>query len=187
VSAGVLLRRIVSALDAADVPYMIVGSFASTWHGAPRTTQDIDIVIDPTTESLDVFLDSLGDDGLYVAPSARTALSVRDQFNVIDPTSGWKVDLVVRKDRPYSREELSRRVRARILDVDTFTASAEDTVLSKLEWSVAAGGSDRQLSDAARVLAVGGDLLDRDYLDRWASALGVTEVLARARRLAEAP
>ena len=78
-------------------------------------------------------------------------------------------------------------MRARILDVDTFTASAEDTVLSKLEWSVASGGSDSQLTDAARVLAVAGDRLDRDYLDRWASELGVTEVLARARQMAEAP
>jgi hypothetical protein len=186
VSAGLLLRRIVSALDAADVPHMLVGSFASTWHGAPRTTQDIDLVIDPTAEALDVFVASLGDDDLYVSPSARGALTARDQFNVIDPSSGWKVDLVIRKDRPFSREELSRRVPARILEVETFIASAEDTILSKLEWSVAAGGSDRQISDAARVLAVGGDRLDVDYLDNWAAELGVSDQLARARALADA-
>ena len=184
-SAGALLRRIVAALDAADVPYMLVGWFASTWHGAPRTTQDIDLVIAPTGGALDAFLASLEGDDLYVSPSARDALTVRDRFNVIDPSSGWKVDLVIRKERPFSREELSRRVPARILDVETFTASAEDTVLSKLEWSVAAGGSDRQLSDAARVLAVGGDRLDRDYLDHWAAELGVSDQLARARELAD--
>jgi hypothetical protein len=52
VSAAAVLRLVLGALAEADVPYMLVGSFASTVHGAPRTTQDIDLVIDPTPQSL---------------------------------------------------------------------------------------------------------------------------------------
>jgi hypothetical protein len=180
VSAGDLLREVVRALDDAGIPHMLVGSFASTSHGAPRATQDIDIVIDPAPEALDRFLAAFGPD-VYVDPSAREAVANRDQFNLIDTTTGWKIDLIIRKDRPFSREEFSRRSRSRALDVDVYIATAEDTVLAKLEWA-SMGGSDRQVGDAATVLAVRGDDLDHDYLDRWAAVLGVSDLLVRARR-----
>jgi hypothetical protein len=62
----------------ADVPYMLVGSFASTIHGAPRTTQDIDLVIDPAPESLSRFLASLDSSTVYVGPAPFEALERRD-------------------------------------------------------------------------------------------------------------
>jgi hypothetical protein len=166
VSAGALLRRVIGALDDAGIPHMLVGSFASMSHGAPRATQDIDIVIDPTAEALDRFAAALDPDHVYVSSSVHAALASRDQFNLIDIPSGWKVDLVIRKDRPFSRTEFARRKRARVFDVDLYLATAEDTVLAKLEWA-AMGGSDRQVADAARVLDVGGDALDRR--PSWAS------------------
>ena len=55
-----LLKRLVDALDAAGIPFMIAGSFASTAHGFPRTTQDLDVVIDPPdAQALDSFVRSL--------------------------------------------------------------------------------------------------------------------------------
>ncbi|HEY3143566.1 MAG TPA: hypothetical protein VGJ86_20690 [Acidimicrobiales bacterium] len=179
-SAAELLSEVVRALDAAGIPHMLVGSFASTSYGAPRATQDIDIVIDPTPDALERFVTAFSSDRIYVSPTAQEALGGRDQFNLIDFTTGWKVDLMIRKDRPFSRSEFARRVRARALDVDLYVATAEDTVLAKLEWA-AIGGSDRQLADAATVLAVSADTLDYDYLDRWAAELGVSELLARAK------
>lgn len=41
-SAERTIRDVVRALEAAGVPYMVTGSFASALHGAPRTTQDLD-------------------------------------------------------------------------------------------------------------------------------------------------
>jgi hypothetical protein len=90
VSAADLVRTMVGALDDAGVPHMLVGSFASSMHGAPRTTQDIDIVVDPTPEALDRFVSALDPHTIYVSPSAAEALVRRSQFDVIDLTSGWK-------------------------------------------------------------------------------------------------
>jgi hypothetical protein len=53
-------------------------------------------------------------------------------------------------------------------------ATAEDTILAKLEWA-RSGQSERQLQDAAGIVAVSGAELDLDYLDRWADELGVRE------------
>lgn len=66
-SAADLLREVVQALDNAGIPHMLVGSFASTSHGAPRSTQDIDVVIDPTPEALVRFVASFDEADVYVS------------------------------------------------------------------------------------------------------------------------
>jgi hypothetical protein len=180
-TAANLLRQVVHALDEAGIPHMLVGSFAGMSHGASRTTQDIDIVIDPTGEALSSFVAAFDPETIYVEPSAMKAPASRDQFNVIDTSTGWKVDLIIRKDRPFSATEFERRLPTRLFGVLVYVATAEDTVLAKLEWA-AMGGSDRQVADAAAVLGANTGRLDEEYLDRWAAELGVTELLARARR-----
>lgn len=171
----------VRALDEAGIDYMVAGSVASTLHGHPRTTQDIDIVIDPSSESLNDLLDGLDTERYYVsAARARSALVDHDQFNLIDNETGWKVDLIVRKDRDFSRTEFDRRARAEVVGVSVFVASAEDTVLSKLEWA-ALGDSERQVRDAAAVLSVSD--VDDDYLDHWAAELGLGDLLDQARTM----
>jgi hypothetical protein len=102
----------------------------------------------------------------------------RGIFNVIDYASGWKTDLILRKDRPFSRSEFERRVRTRILGVDVFVTTAEDTILAKLEWA-RLGESERQLRDVIGVIELRGDTLDVAYIERWARELGVTSLWER--------
>ena len=174
-----LLARLVRWLEEAEIAYMLAGSFASAYHGQPRTTHDIDIVIDPTAEALERFLAAVTKGGLYVSPErARSALAERAAFNVIDASSGWKADLIVRRSRPFSAEEFARRQRTRVIGLDIVMATAEDTILSKLEWA-ARGGSERQLEDVKGIVAVQGDRLDRAYIRRWAATLGVADVWSR--------
>jgi hypothetical protein len=102
-----LLRTVVAALDAAGIPHMVTGSMASAVHGQPRATRDIDLVIDPEGETIEVLVAAFPPDRFYVG-DARTAVAQRDMFNIIDVTTGWKVDFIIRKDRPFSREERSQ-------------------------------------------------------------------------------
>jgi hypothetical protein len=160
---------------------MLAGSFASSHHGAPRATQDIDIVVDPTFESLDRLLTALhGDDVYFEAETARDEFKRRGQFNVIDGSTAWKVDVIFRKARPFSKEEMSRRVPAVVLGVHVFVATAEDTVLAKLEWAKL-GESERQLRDVRALLAATGESLDRRYVERWLDELGVRDLWQQVR------
>jgi hypothetical protein len=178
-----VLRTITELLEEAQIPYMVVGSFASMVHGEPRTTHDLDIVIDPSTQGLDLFLASIDMDAFYVDPDvARDSLRRRSMFNVIDMNSAWKIDLVIRKDRPFSTEELKRRTPQRIVDVDVPTASAEDTIIAKLEWAKS-GSSGRQVADVAGILRVRGESLDRAYLEKWIDELDVRAEWERALAL----
>jgi hypothetical protein len=179
---GDFLRRLVTLLDRAPIPHMVAGSFASTLHGTPRSTQDIDLVIDPSGQALVAFVAGLPQSEYYAsADAAQEALRRRSQFNVIDMATGWKADLIVRKTRPYSVEEFRRRKPARILGVDVFVATPEDTILTKLEWA-AMSGSERQLRDVTGILDVKRDELDRAYIERWAQELGVLDAWIRLNR-----
>ncbi len=153
----------------------------------PRSTADIDLVIDPDEASLDRFLELLDPDRFYVpADAARQAFQLRDQFNVIDHRTGWKLDLIIRKDRPFSEAELARRQPATVAGVRVAVATAEDTILTKLEWATTTG-SERQLLDVVDLLRSRADRLDSTYLDHWATELGVDDALHQARTEAEVP
>jgi hypothetical protein len=180
---GGLLQTIVATLEAAHIPHMVVGSFASTAHGEPRTTRDLDMVIDPSPTQLNELLNALDPERFYVGPDvARDALRRRSMFNVIEIATGWKLDLVIRKARPFSIEEMQRRTITKILGMDVPTATAEDTIVAKLEWAKL-GASDRQLEDVAGILRVRGAELDLDYIERWVTELGLAEPWRRAREL----
>lgn len=113
--------------------------------------------------------------------AALEALEHRRQFNVVDFETGWKADLIVRKDRPYSIEEFRRRQPEPVLGTTLFVASAEDVVVSKLEWARRSGGSERQLRDVRGVVLAVGDALDRAYVEQWVAALGVEDLWAQVR------
>jgi len=172
-----LLQRVVRILDGAGVPFMIAGSFAAATHGLPRTTQDLDIVIDPPSpEALDTLLRSMSPEEYYVdMDAAHDALSRRGMFNVVDQTSGWKIDFIIRKARAFSREEFARRMNLPMLGVPVFVASPEDTIVAKLEWSRLSGGSERQRRDIAGIIATVGERLDRGYIERWVRDLDLAE------------
>jgi hypothetical protein len=181
VSRQVPLAGIVAALDAGGIPHMLAGSFASTHHGVPRTTHDIDLVIDPSEPALDRFVRGLDPERFYVSPeAAREAWRRRGQFNVVDLSSGWKIDLILRKERPFSHEEFRRRQPVTLLGTKIFVATAEDTVLAKLEWA-RLGESERQLRDVVGILEMRGHELDRAYVERWVADLGVEELWQRVQ------
>ncbi len=176
------LPRIVAKLDAAGVPYMVTGSVASSYHGIPRTTHDVDLVIDPKPTELRAFVLSLPIDEYYSdLDSALEALANRSQFNVIDQETGWKADLILIKQRPFSRTEFDRRTLGSLMGARALVASREDSILSKLEWA-SKSGSDRQLRDVAGVLSVGTEL-DLEYIEHWVAALDLTTYWEQAKGL----
>jgi hypothetical protein len=171
-----ILRRVVDVLDEAKIPFMIAGSFASNMHGTPRPTQDLDLVVDLDEAGLEALLTKLPADAYYVdADAARRALLSRGTFNVVDLATSLRVDFIVKKDRPFSRQELARRAAREVHGVPAFVASAEDTIIAELEWSKGVRGSETQLRNVAAILAVRRDSLDLAYVQRWVKELGLED------------
>ena len=181
VSQSDFLARIKIELDSAGISFMVVGSLGSIAYGEPRTTYDIDLVIDPTLAQLQTFVDSLGKADYYVSENAaEEAFKHRSMFNVIDLRTAWKVDLIIRQDRPYSIEEFRRRRKQQIGGIELDVVSPEDAILSKLEWAKV-GESERQYRDALGVASVQWRYLNWEYMEKWASDLGVDNLLEQLR------
>jgi hypothetical protein len=186
-SVSEVFRRITAALDQAGIAYMFSGSFASTFYGAPRSTQDIDMVIDATPEQLRVFAEALPSEKYYVdLDAALESHRRRSMFNVIDLATGWKIDLIIRKTREFSQEEFRRRKCVALQDVPIFVATAEDAIISKLEWSKLAQ-SQRHIEDVAGILRLQWPLLDRSYLEKWIAELGLDDQWLQARSASGIP
>lgn len=179
-----VLEAFQRALDASGVPYMVTGSLASSTFGEPRASEDIDIVIAPTREQLvDLIRHFPGDQYYALQNDALEALRNRSMFNIIDFASGWKVDLIVKKARRFSDEEFGRRREVQLAGLRLYLATAEDTVISKLEWAKE-GESQRQIEDAAGIIRVQAEHLDTAYIERWVEQLGLNEQWLAAKKRA---
>jgi hypothetical protein len=173
-----VLQLVLTKLDECKIPYMITGSFASNMHGVPRATQDADVVIGTDQGSLDRFLESLGAEFYASHEAAMEALERESMFNVVHLETGFKVDLIMRKSRPFSRIEFSRRQQAVYRGQNRWFATPEDVILAKLEWTKM-GDSERQFIDALNVAKIQGKALDRAYLQMWGRELEVGKLLQR--------
>ncbi|MBN1805654.1 MAG: hypothetical protein JW837_10415 [Sedimentisphaerales bacterium] len=183
-SQASFLQILIEKLNQAGIEYMLSGSYSSSLYGLPRATNDTDIIIEASKEQLTAFIKSLGDD-YYVNPStALEALSNRAMFNVIDIHNSFKADFIIRKDRPFSREEFQRRQKSTIMALDIWVVSPEDVILSKLEWAKESKSS-QQFQDALGVVVVQYGKLDKDYLYKWAKELQIETSLEQLLKSAE--
>lgn len=181
--AGDVFARIVSALEGASIPYMLTGSLASSIYGTPRSTNDIDIVIAPTEDQLRKLKELLPETEYYFdLDDALDAARRRSQFNVIDFASVWKVDLIIQKRRLYDRTAFDHKVSIDHEGIRLFVTTAEDSIISKLDWAKL-GDSAIQLRDVAGILRARTELLDRAYIELWVRELQLEEQWEAARRL----
>ncbi len=175
------LREIIGRLEAQGIAYMLVGSVAALAYGRSRSTQDFDVVVEAGASVLRRLLRSLPEERFYASEeAAMEALRYETQFNVIDMVTGWKVDLIPRKQRAFSAVEFGRRTRLDVMGVSMFVASLEDTIVAKLEWAKAGGGSQRQLEDVRELVRLGGARLDREYVEQWVQRLDLRDMLTQA-------
>lgn len=163
------LRR----LNRVGLTYYLTGSMASNYWGIPRTTHDLDFVIQLPPTSVSAVVREFSGDYHIDEAAVRAAYQPPHQFNAIDTRSALKVDFWLPGSEPFDKEMLRRRVRASLFGVPAWIATAEDVILHKLFWNKITP-SERQLGDAAGVVAVQREKLDAAHLKTWAVKLGVS-------------
>jgi len=177
------ITPIVEALEHLGVNYHIGGSVASSIYGIIRATIDADLVANLELKHVRPLVKLLEADYYIDEDSVRDAVKRRGSFNAIYLDTMLKVDVFIPKSRLFDQEEL-RRIQLQPLIEGYrpfYVASPEGTILNKLEWYRMGGEvSDRQWNDILGVLKVQGANLDMAYLQRWAVALKVSDLLERA-------
>jgi hypothetical protein len=167
-----------------NIPYFISGSLASSLHGIPRATQDIDIVADLKSNQIVSFVKALEKDFYIDAEMIKEAIQQRSSFNIIHLTTMFKADIFIFSDDTVSIMEMKRRKAHRLAGEkkdSVFILSAEDVILRKLLWFKIGGEvAEKQWQDILGVLEVQKSKLDMAYLDRNAKQMQVMELLRRA-------
>ena len=181
-----LLKKVIQALDAAQIPYMITGSVASSLQGEPRASHDVDLVVTIEKSKIAALKQSFPSPNYYLDEgSIQEAVKKKDMFNLIDAESGDKVDFWILKAEPFDQSRFFRRYLENFQGVGMYISRPEDTILVKLKWAKLSGGSEKQFTDALRIYEVQAGNLDLDYLKRWADKLNVNDLWQRIRAEAE--
>jgi len=179
------LTPLAAELDRLGVAYYVGGSIASSVHGIPRSTLDVDVVADLATKHVAPLVDALKAAYYIDSRMMFDAIARHSCFNLIHLATSFKVDVFVLKYRRFDRMALGRiekrRIDADSSSPDLFLASPEDIVLAKLEWYRLGNEiSERQWTDVLGVLKVQDTRIDRAYLEKWGAELGIADLLEKA-------
>lgn len=170
--------------DRMAVPWLVGGSLASSIHGIPRATQDVDLVADLRLSHLVPFVAAMEQDFYCSEDAVRDAIRRRASFNVIHYDTAMKVDVFTLKGDPLARAEMDRRRLHDLGDASGLRlplASPEDIILQKLDWYRKGDRvADRQWRDVLGVLKVSGATLNRAYLMEAAERNGLTDLVQEA-------
>jgi hypothetical protein len=171
-------------LDELGIPYYVGGSVASSVYGSARATMDVDLVADIEPEHVPVLVQAFRSKYYVDELMIAEAVERRASFNLIHLQTSIKIDVFVQPEGEYHQAAMSRRREDTLDDEDAaplFVASAEDVILSKLQWYELGGRvSERQWLDVTGVIKVQARSLDTVYLGQWARDLGVSSLLLKA-------
>jgi len=168
-----IVRDISRRFEKADISYMLTDSMAMNYYAQPRMTRDIDVVIAIGPEDVDRVAALFRPDYYVSEENIRESVAHESIFNLIHQESVIKVDCIIRKRTEYRRVEFERRQKISVRDFNTFIASKEDLIISKLSWA-RDSHSEIQLGDVRNLLATG---YDQAYLQHWTRELGLDNLL----------
>lgn len=179
-----VVLKVIAVLEELEIPYLIGGSFASSLYGIVRSTNDADIVAGMKPQHVTPIFQALGSEFYVDELSIDRAVRTGRHFNVIHGDTQFKVDVFTPRLTGFVVQQLERR-QERPFGISAthkaYFASAEDTVLAKLEWYRRGNEvSEQQWRDVLTVIKVQGGRLDLDYMRRWAEDLQVADLLEEA-------
>jgi hypothetical protein len=181
IEVALLVARV---LEEHDVRYVVGGSLASSISGEPRSTLDVDLVVELSDEKVAEVVAALGPEFYSDIEGIRRAIREKSRANLIHLATSIKVDLFVMGGSPIDEEQMDRRQRLRVAadpDCYLFVYTPEDILLQKLRWyRMGSEVSERQWRDVLGIIMVQGKALDLAYLRRAAEILQVSDLVERA-------
>jgi hypothetical protein len=179
-----ILVYVARLLDDLKIPYLTGGSIASSIFGIPRATQDIDLVIDMPSAKTSGFVLAMQKKFYIDLDTVMRAVQTRSSFNAIHLESVQKIDFFICGQDDYAFEEMRRRLQIAVDEAEEqkiCIASPEDIILQKLLWyKLGSLISERQWNDTLGVIKVQRGRLDREYVNRWAKALDIMDLVQKA-------
>lgn len=169
--------RVANAFNAARIPFMLAGGFSSNYYGIPRSTKDVDFVVQLRAPLNEAFAQTLGPE-FEAEPQMSFETNTgtqRQEFRVAGTL--FKVEVFRLSDDPHDQERFRRRRPVEVKGQQVFFPTAEDVVVWKLRW---ARTKDRE--DVRAVIGVQQGNLDWPYIEKWCDSHGTRTLLEEIRR-----
>ena len=176
-------HQVAAALDALGVPYMVVGSISSNYYGIPRSTEDVDFVIQKGRPTLTELLSQLSDDFQTDGQLRFESITGRTHFLLENSKSGYSVELFHLGSEDFDQSRFARRVSKELGGRSVWLPTCEDVVVQKLRWW-SIGRRQKDFDDARDVVLVQTDNLDWSYIEHWCDELGCRGDLDQLRQIA---
>ena len=150
---------------------------ASIFYGEPRFTNDIDVVAVIRDEHIPGLMKFFPENEFYLSEDAiRDAIRHKYQFNIIHPSSGLKIDVVISKEDDFDKSRFERINRiTSVEETQVNFSSPEDVVIMKMKY-YKEGESEKHIRDILSILKVSGDLIDKDYINFWVRKLSLLDI-----------
>jgi hypothetical protein len=181
-----LLEKVIRVLEDEGIDYMVTGSVVSSLQGEPRSTHDIDLVVNIRPDDVKKLTRAFHSPEFYLDEEGIfEAIQHKSMFNMIDVVHGDKVDFWMLTNESFDQSRFARRCVEQFMGIFLKVSSPEDTILAKLRWAEMSGGSEKQFKDALRVYEVQFGKLDLTYLESWVKLLELVPFWNRLIKEAE--
>ena len=171
---------VIDALQALDIPYILVGSLASNLYGIPRSTKDADFSVQVGAGGIRAIVARLGSQFRLDPQVSFETVTGTMRYVVNVAENPYRIEFFCMNDDPFARERFARRQRSPFLGRQAFVPTPEDVVVMKLRWALSLN-RPKDAEDARGIIAVQGDRLDWNYIRRWCDAHGTRELLDKVR------
>lgn len=175
-----VIVAVIDALEAVDMPFMVVGSVSTNFYGIPRSTRDADFVIQ-ASPPFAAFAERLGPHIRLAAQTSFEGVTGTVRHRIEASGTPFTVELFELSDDAHDVSRFSRRRRVELFGRQVFVATAEDVVITKLRWAMRPG-REKDVDDVRSVIAIQWDALDWTYVEQWCSQHGTCALLETIRK-----
>lgn len=181
----IAIRPVIRLFERHSIPYFIGGSVASSKYGRPRSTLDVDLIVDLKLSMVPILVEALKNDYYIDSDMIAEAIQRSSSFNLIHYDTMIKLDLFLLKKHTYDETSMMRKKTDKFEDdpedEDYAFSSPEDIIINKLKWyEMGDRVSDHQWNDILDVIKIQANSLDKEYLKKWCSTFNLSEQLEKA-------
>jgi len=173
------VRLVIGALEAAGIDYLIGGAVASWAWGEPRSTLDLDLVVNIPVESVNALSNELEKRDMPVPAEIILETLIEERadlpIKVIHMYSGFKADLYpLRTNDNLRQAALERRIQVDFGPPigSVYIHSPEDLIIYKINY-FSLSRQTKHLRDIAAIIASLGDEIDYAYIETWVDRKGL--------------
>lgn len=172
-----ILKLVCNFLNENKINYAVVGGFAVIFHGNPRTTMDIDYVIQLAEKDIPKLIKFLKENSFHASEDdMRAALREKSHCTIEDKETMFRLDIKGVYNEMDERV-LMNKMKIMLDEAAVYIASPEDTIANKLFFA-----REQDIKDALGIYVRQHEHLNMEYLEAVCKKTGVYDALEDLRK-----